>query len=195
MALSVPALTAQMAGAPVVRGEGALDGGLQNYNIYRTKDGRFLAVGALESHFWVKFLKHIGMEHLIITSGSTSGPLSGQAVTQEVVDLFQSKTFAEWTSIAQECDACVEPVLTIQEMEQHSQHIARNVFLRYDQPTRSPSTGAIPAQIRLGPCLSSHTPHRLPRAGQLGEHTDNVMQSAGFTDIEIKNLRLDRVIG
>ena len=68
MALAVPTLAAHLATGGLERGVSQLDGGIANYNIYETKDGKYLTVGALEDHFWKKFCDHIGAQHLISSS-------------------------------------------------------------------------------------------------------------------------------
>eukprot|EP00604_Paraphysomonas_vestita_P001414 CAMPEP_0174823788 /NCGR_PEP_ID=MMETSP1107-20130205/27627_1 /TAXON_ID=36770 /ORGANISM="Paraphysomonas vestita, Strain GFlagA" /LENGTH=155 /DNA_ID=CAMNT_0016047819 /DNA_START=1 /DNA_END=465 /DNA_ORIENTATION=- len=52
MALAVPSLAAQIASKDMERGTSLLDGGIINYNIYETKDQKYITVGALEDHFW-----------------------------------------------------------------------------------------------------------------------------------------------
>jgi hypothetical protein len=68
MALSVPTLAAHLATGGLERGVSQLDGGIANYNIYETKDGKYLTVGALEDHFWKKFCDHVGAQNLISSS-------------------------------------------------------------------------------------------------------------------------------
>jgi alpha-methylacyl-CoA racemase len=193
MALAIPALAAQAAGAVMPRGGGALDGGLQNYNVYRTKDGRFLAVGALEDHFWAKFLTHIGQESLIPTKESAAGPLGGQPKSEEVTALFASKTYEDWLAIAAECDACIEPVLSVEEMRNHPQHTARNVFLPFESES-APGAAAVPPEVVLGPRMGAHPPTRLHRAARQGEHTEQVLKEAGFSSAEIAALKAEKAI-
>lgn len=191
MALAIPTLAAQTAGAVMPRGTGALDGGIQNYNVYRTKDDRFLAVGALEDHFWAKFLTHIGQDALIPTKDSNAGPLGGKPKSQTVTALFASKTYEEWLLIAAECDACIEPVLSVEEMRNHPQHVARDVFLPFQS---SPGSSGVPPEVVLGPRMGNHPPTRLARAAGIGEHTDQVFLDAGFSSAEIEALKADKVI-
>lgn len=42
------------------RGEGILSGGLPNYNVYRCRDGKHLAVGAMEPKFFMNLLRILG---------------------------------------------------------------------------------------------------------------------------------------
>lgn len=102
-----------------VRGEQMLDGGRAYYNVYETKDGRYLAVGAVEPKFWGAFCEIINREDLIERQ---EAPLAEQRhMQQEVQGIIKTKTLAEWTEIFEPIDACVSPILTFKEMEQNPQ--------------------------------------------------------------------------
>lgn len=198
MALAVPSLATHLATGGIERGTSHLDGGLINYNIYETKDGKYLTVGALEDHFWKKFCEHVGAPHLIVPSGRPpcnnyfTLNLDKQGSSQLVAEteaLFRSKTLQEWLVISQECDACLEPVWNPSELVSHPQHVARNVFLR-----SSDSSGKIPPQMVLGPRLSNNPEVYLNRASKLGEHTNEVMQEGGYTQEQINAYRQSGVI-
>jgi len=168
MILGISSLSQGLAGGLADRGTGHLDGGLPNYNIYETSDGRFLSVGALEPHFWAKFCKFLKAEHLI--KGSFD----------EVKAFIATKTYDEWTALAKECDACVEPVLGVSQLTSHPQHMARDVFLH--------GTGEAPPQMVLGPRLSNHSPRLLERAAYHGEHNKEVLRDIGYTESELSAL-------
>lgn len=106
----------------------------------------------------------------------------------ETRNLFISKTLQEWIEISQQCDACLEPVLSPTELLSHPQHMARNVFLQ--PPSDSTSAGQLPPQMVLGPRLSNHPSEYLHRARRLGEDTDEVMkEDGGYTQQEIEMYR------
>jgi crotonobetainyl-CoA:carnitine CoA-transferase CaiB-like acyl-CoA transferase len=194
MALAVPSLATHLASGGFERGVSSLDGGLINYNIYETKDGKYLTVGALEEHFWKNFCDHIGAKHLL----PKGKELSPEQV-QDATTLFQSKTLEEWIEISHQCDACLEPVLKPVELVSHPQHVARNVFIHSPPPpaasTASPSPPQLPPQILLGPRLSNHPGEYLQRARKLGEDTDEVMrEDGGYTPQEIEAYRQSGVI-
>ena len=84
-------------------------------------------------------------------------------------------------------DACVEPALTLSELEGHPQHAARGVFLH--------DTG--PARVQLaavGPRLDGRPPERLPPAPAVGEHTDAVLADYGLSAAEIEGFRAAGVV-
>ena len=99
------------------RGTNQLDGGCPYYNTYETKDGKYMAVGALEPQFYAALLK--GLE---IDEKSVGGNRLEKSTWENQEDLFtakfKSKTRAEWEKIFDGTDACCTPVLTQQELEQ-----------------------------------------------------------------------------
>ena len=174
MILGISSLSQGLAGGLVDRGTGHLDGGLPNYNIYETSDGKYLSVGALEPHFWAKFCKFVKAEHMI------------KASTEEVKTFIATKTYDEWVSLSKECDACIEPILGVSELTSHPQHVARGVFL-HPSPL-SAATPPPPPQMVLGPRLSNHSPRLLGRAAYHGEHNKEVLREVGFSESELSRL-------
>ena len=178
MALALPSLANGLVGdnlSPMRRGEGYLNGGLPNYKIYETKDGRYVSVGALESHFWKKFLDHLNVdEGDEIADGATCSE-------EGLRSLFASKTLSEWSTISEKIDVCIEPVLDCHSVAGHSQHKHRGVFLE--------SSGHAGRQLVLGPRMSNYkTPEVFRRAAIFGEHTEEVLQEAGLSPQDVRNL-------
>ena len=97
----------------VPRGGGPLSGGAPCYRVYETKDGRFMSIGALEPKFFVSFCNAAGCPE-IGAQGLMMGP-AGAPVQAKLIDVFKSKTQAEWTALLDEVDCCVEPVLDVPE--------------------------------------------------------------------------------
>lgn len=110
MALGAVALAAASAGGEEVRGEGFLTGGAPGYQCYRTADDRFLAVGALEPHFFMAFCEVIGRPEL-----SAAGLSTGAAAQDTVVaiqDAIRAEPLAVWVERFGDRDVCVEAVRT-----------------------------------------------------------------------------------
>ena len=87
-----------------------------------------------------------------------------------------ARTRDEWEAVFAGTDSCVEPVLSVDELEHHPQHRARALFFRLGEHQ----------QVRT-PLARPNAPHTPPP--QLGQHTDAVLISAGFTPTEIAALR------
>lgn len=154
------------------RGGELLNGGAACYGIYRTKDGRFLSVGALEPKFWSAFNQAIGRP---VDLSELVGDETVQArVRAELQAILEQKTRDEWEQLLVG-DVCVEPVLAPDELPRHPQHRARGLFFELDglQLTRTPLGGR-----------DRHTP---PPA--LGGDGLAILREAGFSDGEIDRLR------
>ncbi|KAF2208335.1 hypothetical protein CERZMDRAFT_107478 [Cercospora zeae-maydis SCOH1-5] len=100
------------------RGTNTLDGGAPYYSTYETKDGGYMAVGALEPQFFAAFLKGLQIDPAKtswVKNRLDKTTWKTQAETYEKV--FKQKTRAEWEAIFDGTDACVTPVKTQQELE------------------------------------------------------------------------------
>jgi len=95
------------------RGSNVLDSGAFFYNTYRCRDGRFLAVGAIEKRFYAEFLARLGPD------GDTLPPPSDKSRWPEGIEklsaIFAKKDRDEWASIFASSDACVTPILSLEE--------------------------------------------------------------------------------
>lgn len=89
-------------------GRGLLNGGAAYYRIYRTQDGRFLAVAPIEPKFWEAFCWAAGRPDLIARQGE---PLPQTALIDEVACTVAGKPLSEWVRLLEGVDCCVEPVL------------------------------------------------------------------------------------
>jgi alpha-methylacyl-CoA racemase len=165
-------------GARPTRGQERLNGGQACYSIYRTQDGRYLAVGALEPKFWIALNEGIGRRPDV---GELIEPAAGQARAKaEIAAIFATRTAAEWTQILANHDCCVELVTEVDELPDHPLHRAREVFFTID------------GGAGVGPVLQVRTPLGTPRSPGPpplhGEHTRAVLAEYGFADAEIAQL-------
>jgi crotonobetainyl-CoA:carnitine CoA-transferase CaiB-like acyl-CoA transferase len=155
------------------RGELTLNGGKACYEIYRTKDNRYLSVGALEYKFWKKFCKVIGKEELI---EQLDEPLEQQRLMkQEVQAAIHQKPLAEWLELFEGIDACVSPVLTPEELADHPQIKHRQMI----EEITHPEVGVI-KQIGNPIKLSNSTVSTRRHAPILGEHTKEILKELGY---------------
>jgi alpha-methylacyl-CoA racemase len=95
-------------GRPAARGEDLLSGALPCYGYYRTADGRYLAVGALESKFWDRLCEALGRPDLKPEQFSS-------AVRRELEAVFAAHDSRYWDGFFREVDCCVSVVLRIDE--------------------------------------------------------------------------------
>lgn len=166
------------AGAHPTRGGEILNGAAACYAVYRTADDRYLSVGALEPKFWIAFNQAIGRKPDV--SELVAPPARQEAIRAEIAAILATKTRDEWQAIFAAHDACCEPVLELDELADHPQHVARDVFFTVDGGPAGPLR-----QVRT-PLGTPRDPSPPPR---LGEHTAAVLADYGFSADEIATLR------
>jgi alpha-methylacyl-CoA racemase len=150
LSLLRPAFAELSLGAPQPgAGQQMLTGGVPCYRCYATSDGRALAVAALEPHFWARACAVLGRPDLA-GSGLESGE-RGAAVAAELAAVIGAQPLAHWQALFADVDACVEPVLTLDEVVADAHLAARAAFDARGLP-RPPSSppGARTGVPRLG---------------------------------------------
>lgn len=103
-------------------GSGLLNGGVPCYNVYRTADGRWLAVGALELKFWERLCRALGRQDWASrhwSLGQAIGGADAAALTRELAARFATHPLAAWLELLEPVDCCVSPVLTVEEARRH----------------------------------------------------------------------------
>ncbi|MBS0345902.1 MAG: CoA transferase [Proteobacteria bacterium] len=116
----------QRAGQAVPRGADFLSGGIACYGVYETADGRHLAVGAIEPKFWTAFCNAIERPDLY-ARGHVGGAKGAEART-EVAAVLRAQTLAHWQAVFANVDACVTPVLRVDEAVAHPHAQARSLL-------------------------------------------------------------------
>ena len=107
------------------RGTNLLDGGAPFYRCYACRDGRFVAVGALEPQFYAALLE--GLE--IPAAEAPQFDLSGwSALHDRFAAVFATRDRDDWAARFADTDACVTPVLTLAEAPGHPHNAARGTF-------------------------------------------------------------------
>ncbi len=103
-------------------GQGLLNGGVPCYNLYRTQDGRWLAVGALELKFWENLCMALDRPEWATRHWSLGQAIGGpdaEALMQELADLIGTRALDEWVALLEPLDCCVSPVLSAAEAARH----------------------------------------------------------------------------
>ncbi|XP_070495412.1 alpha-methylacyl-CoA racemase [Chironomus tepperi] len=167
------------------RGDNMLDGKAHFYETYETKDGKFMAVGAIEPQFYALLLQ--GLE---LTDEQAPQFDNFEESKQLFTQIFKSKTQSEWTAIFDGIDACVTPVLDWHEAPNHPHNKDRNVF-------RQKTDESDPVVPNPAPRLS-----RTPAKSQYGVGTDRdylemaveIMGEIGVGKEEMKGLVDDGVL-
>lgn len=134
-------------GHPAAPGRDLLTGGVPCYNVYRTSDGRFMAVGALELKFWeacCDVLDRADLKARHWSRGQQIGGEDAMAVKAELDAIFAQQTLAAWTQKFAAADCCVTPILRADEAVEHPLFREREMVRRATHPTEGAywSTGA-----------------------------------------------------
>jgi alpha-methylacyl-CoA racemase len=170
------------------RGTNLLDTGAPFYDTYRTKDGKYVAVGALEAKFYAALLAGLGLDQPADGEPPLPHQLdeSGWPVLREkFTAAFASRTRDEWEQVFAGTDACVSPVLSPAEAPSHPHNAARGTFTE------------VAGLVQPGPAPRfSRTPAGPPGAPpQPGADTAAVLAGLGYSAKEIAALRSRGVIG
>ncbi|MGW8205083.1 CaiB/BaiF CoA transferase family protein (plasmid) [Sphingomonas bisphenolicum] len=128
-------------------GSNLLDGAAPFYRCYECADGRHVAVGCLEPKFFAQMVDGLGLSDRRYDQNDRKGWPAMQA---ELAAAFLKKKRDEWAALFAASDACVTPVLSMEEAPRHAHNEARGTFIQRDgiaQPAPAPrlslDTGAI----------------------------------------------------
>lgn len=170
------------------QGDDFLNHGFACYNLYATKDGRTMSLGALEPQFWKAFCATVGRPDWNTPSYFEPGPHQ-QELHGQISALFLSKTLSEWSAIFADKDCCCEPVRNLDEVMADSQTRQRQMVVEMLHHT----WGAY-RQLGIAPKLSL-TPGTIhSHAPELGEHTAEILSGLGMDAKTRQRLQDDGVI-
>jgi alpha-methylacyl-CoA racemase len=163
------------------RGNNILDGGAPWYDTYETRDGLYLAVGAIEAKFFQELARRIGLDQEDVQRQHERE--HWPALRAKMIATFKTRTRAEWCALLEGTDACVTPVLTLEEAAHHPHINARNTFRRtggHARPAAAPRFGSAAAGAnRVAP-----------------EHSqaEEILKSCGLGADEIDCLRKAKIV-
>ncbi|MBP1749929.1 MAG: CoA transferase [Deltaproteobacteria bacterium] len=164
------------------RGETSFTGKLACYQVYKTADGRYVSLGALEPKFWAQFCDSIERDDLKLDYLNDERQAY---LKEELRKIFVLKDRDEWVSHFAGKDFCFEPVKTAQESLSDIHVLARKLIFEADG-----CLGERIKQLNL-PLKSSalKDPTYYARPPLLGEHTDDILLQLGFDILAIEEFR------
>ncbi|PIT77523.1 CaiB/BaiF CoA-transferase family protein [Limnohabitans sp. B9-3] len=178
----VPLAGVNVRGSTKPAGADKLTGELPCYATYRTRDARFVAVGALEKKFWDTFCDLIERADLKPLHHPLT-PEQSQWVRDELSRLIGAHTWAYWRDKLDGADCCVTPVLKLEESLSHPQFVARGMVLPGVTAAGQPFVQfGSPVQMTD---FDFAIRHPAPKQGQ---HTQEILLQAGYTHDEVDAL-------
>ena len=157
------------------RGANLLDTGAPWYDCYETKDGKYVAIGAIEAKFFEELVQRLGLSGLPPQNERARWPEMREAFART----FRQKTRDEWVKVFEGSDACFAPVLSFSEARRHPHTLARHGHIsmaRLEQPAPAPRFSATPAEVSRVP----------PERGALGRAA---LKDWGFSAADIERLK------
>ncbi|MFX1568261.1 MAG: CaiB/BaiF CoA transferase family protein [Promethearchaeota archaeon] len=170
-----------------VETQNPLHGDFPFYNVYKTKDNKFLSVGIVEVKFWREFCEGLNREDL-----KPAQFVKGQEreeLFKEIQTELLKKTQNEWMSIFKNLDACVMPVNTFADACKDPQIKARDMVIDIEHPKFGNVKNV------ASPIKYSRTPLNIRSlAPKMGQETEDILKSLGYLDEDIRGFKKKGVI-
>ena len=159
------------------RGTNLLDTGAHFYDVYETKDGRYVSIGSIEPQFYAELLEKTGLagEELPSQLDRSQWPKLHERLTA----IFKGRTRDEWCEIMEGSDVCFAPVLSMGEAPHHPHNVLRGTFVEHGGVVQA---APAPRFSRTSPEIERPAPH-------IAQDSDAVLTSHGFSAAEIAELR------
>jgi alpha-methylacyl-CoA racemase len=157
-------------------GTNMLDSGAPYYQTYEAADSKFISVGAIEGRFYAQLLEGLGLDPSSLPH--QNDVQRWPEMRDRFATVFKTKTRDEWAAIFEGKDACVAPVLELNEVGAHPHNQERELLVSIDgipQPAPAPRLSRTP-----GTAVGSGDPR--------GSNTREVLDELGYSGEEIKEL-------
>ena len=158
------------------RGSNMLDGGAHFYSVYETSDGKYISVGSIEPQFYAILKEKAGLDDPDFNQ--QMNPAKWPELKEKLAEIIKTKTRDEWDEIFAGTDACVAPILTMEEAPSHPHNVARKSFVEVDgmvQPAPTPKFSRTEVEVS-GPMQKP------------GMNTKDTLLDCGFSEAEIAAL-------
>lgn len=160
------------------RGTNMLDTGAHFYDVYETKDAKYVSIGSIEPQFYAELLRLTGLdadEEMLAQHDRSAW----EGLTERLAGVFATKSRDEWCEIMEGTDVCFAPVLSLAEAPEHPHNVQRQTFVEIEgvtQPAPAPRFSRTEVGVDRPPAHA-------------GQHTDEVLGEFGFDVDRLAGLR------
>jgi len=161
------------------RQRNVLDGAAPNYDTYATNDGKLISVGALEPQFLAALLEGLGLTEQL--DFAAFAPAAWPKTKRKIAEVIATQTQQHWLDVFDGTDACVAPVLDMQQALSHPHNQARGTYVDIagvSQPAPAP-------RFNRSDCATPAAPHAE------GADSDSVLEALGYSADDIAQMRRD----
>jgi len=133
------------------RGANLLDSGAHFYDVYQTKDGKYISIGSIEPQFYALLVEKAELDPAIF--GNQLDQTKWPDMKDKIKDVFLTKTREEWCEIMEGTDVCFAPVLDFIESQKHHHNVARKTYIEVDgmvQPAPAPRFNRTGSEVQFG---------------------------------------------
>ena len=151
------------------RGVNFLDSGAHFYDVYETKDEKYISIGSIEPQFYALLMEKANLDKA--TFGSQMNQKEWPSMKEKIAAIFKTKTREEWCEIMEGTDVCFAPVLDFLEAQQHPHNVARKAYIDVNgmmQPAPAPRFSRTMSEVKHG-------------AHAAGEDTEEVLREWGVS--------------
>jgi len=149
------------------------------YNIYETKDKKYVCLAAIEIKFWKRFCEVIERSDLFSKQFSQN-----KNVILTLKKIFKSKTKKQWVTLNRQFDFCCDPLKKIKEIYKDKHLKARKRFITLDNEI----------QIATPTIFSEFHKNTYSPAPNLGQHTKHILRNLRYNKDEIRQFFKNKVV-
>jgi len=134
------------------RGSNLLDGGAHFYDTYPCRDGKWLSIGAIEPQFYALLLEKTGIDDPAFQAQWDRE--RWPELRAKLARVIARRSRDEWCAVFEGSDACVAPVLDMDEAPHHPHNVARATFSEVGgvmQPAAAPRFSRTPPAAATPP--------------------------------------------
>ncbi len=157
-------------------------------HVYATKDQKYVCIAPIETHFWERLCRLLGIEQYIpyhheVLIYAPASSEKREEILDRLSQIFLTKTRDEWVEQLKEADIPVSPVYQIEESFKDPHFIQRRMVEEVEDPELG-KTQQVGIALKL-----SNTPGKIRSVAPLpGEHTTKILQDLGCSDDDIERL-------